>query len=127
MPLSVPTDWITNHMRLASRLATVIEAQYQRSESTASSPVHYAAFLADKEWQKAAEVAGKTSGYSPSLETRVMVLEILRDHDQGPCSICSLRQADRSDRPMIEEGTEICSGCHSKKYSRAANDVQAGA
>lgn len=114
--LIVPPDWIENHMRLASRLATVIAAQFIRSESTSSSAIHYAAFLTEAEWQKAAFTAGKTDGYSPSIATRQMVLETLRDREQKTCPDCNLRQASREDRRMIVEGTEICGPCHDRKF-----------
>lgn len=122
--LNVPPEWIENHMRLASRLATVIAAQFLRSESTSSSAIHYAAFLTEAEWQKAAFTAGKTDGYSPSIATRQMVLETLRDREQKTCPDCNLRQASREDRRMIVEGVEICAPCHERKY-RNAPAVQA--
>lgn len=117
--LNVPADWIENHMRLASRLATVIAAKFVRSESTASSAIHYAAFLTEADWQKAAFTAGKTDGYSPSIATRQMVLETLRDRASKTCPDCNLRQASREDHRMIVEGVEICSICHDRRYRNA--------
>jgi hypothetical protein len=115
MSLSVPRDWIVNHMRVASKLAMTVEAVALQQRLTVPEIL---ATAGEEQWKCFAHLACASDDpeYIPSSETRVMVAELIRDDQQVLCVECGLTQATRRDQHIAQDGDEFCLRCWKAAY-----------
>ena len=115
--MSADVGWIANHCRMASRIATSIRAFAKRQNMDV---LELLAALDSDGWRMVAGLAGERDGYSPSVETRVFVVEMLRHEEQRACMGCNLRQGTRQATASGRAGTEYCESCYRAEFPAVA-------
>lgn len=114
MSLSVPFEWIQNHFAVAGRIAVVMQ---QSIKQQGCEPTEYFFLVETRNlWPKLAEDAGCKPGYSPSVETKMFVRELVSHAEARICLDCGVRKAEHDIRDDGRAGVEVCPACWRTRF-----------
>lgn len=105
---------IINRFRMASRLATAMESFAKRQRMDVLDVLEAA--NDNTTWRTFAALAGCSSGYTPSPETRLIVAELIRHGAQKACMDCGLRQGWWRATQAAHKGHELCTSCWERRF-----------